>query len=168
MLKDFKLSDLKTMSVQELNDLSKEVRTEIINTVSQNGGHLASNLGVVELTIALHKVFDSPHDKIIFDVSHQTYAHKILTGRFEDFNTLRTLDGISGFAKMNESEHDVFEAGHSSTSLSAALGFLEAKEEKSDQIGEVIAVVGDASVTNGLCFEALNYLAAKTNQKMII
>lgn len=168
MLKDFKLSDLKTMSVQELNDLSKEVRTEIINTVSQNGGHLASNLGVVELTIALHKVFDSPHDKIIFDVSHQTYTHKILTGRFEDFNTLRTLDGISGFAKMNESEHDVFEAGHSSTSLSAALGFLEAKEEKSDQIGEVIAVVGDASVTNGLCFEALNYLAAKTNQKMII
>ena len=168
MLKDFKLSDLKTMSVQELNDLSKEVRTEIINTVSQNGGHLASNLGVVELTIALHKVFDSPHDKIIFDVSHQTYAHKILTGRFEDFNTLRTLDGISGFTKMNESEHDVFEAGHSSTSLSAALGFLEAKEEKSDQIGEVIAVVGDASVTNGLCFEALNYLAAKTNQKMII
>lgn len=168
MLKDFKLSDLKQMSNSELIELAKEVREEIINVTSKNGGHLASNLGVVELTIALHKVFDSPKDKIIFDVSHQTYTHKLLTGRYESFDTLRKIDGISGFAKMSESVHDVFEAGHSSTSISAALGFLEAKDAKPNEIGNVIAVVGDASVTNGLCFEALNYLAAKTNQKMII
>lgn len=168
MLKDFKLSDLKQMNVSELIELSKEVRNKIIEVTSENGGHLASNLGVVELTIALHKVFDSPKDKIIFDVSHQTYTHKLLTGRYEDFGTLRKFDGISGFAKMSESVHDVFEAGHSSTSISAALGFLEAKEVGINEIGDVIAVVGDASVTNGLCFEALNYLAAKTNQKMII
>lgn len=168
MLKDFKLSDLKQMSIADLYELSNEVREKIINVTSKNGGHLASNLGVVELTIALHKVFDSPHDKIIFDVSHQTYTHKLLTGRVDEFDTLRTFNGLSGFSKMSESEHDVYEAGHSSTSLSAGLGFLEAKESFPDQIGDVIAVVGDASVTNGLCFEALNYLAAKQNQKMII
>ena len=168
MLENFKLSDLKEMSISDLTILAKEIRERIINVTSKNGGHLASNLGVVELTIALHKVFNSPHDKIIFDVSHQTYTHKILTGRNDQFDTLRKFDGISGFAKMSESEHDVFEAGHSSTSISAALGFLEAKEEYPNQIGEVISVVGDASVTNGLCFEALNYLAAKPNQKMII
>ncbi|MBE6130712.1 MAG: 1-deoxy-D-xylulose-5-phosphate synthase [Erysipelotrichaceae bacterium] len=168
MLKDFKLSDLKQMNNSDLIELAKEIRTKIIDVTSKNGGHLASNLGVVELTIALHKVFDSPKDKIIFDVSHQTYTHKLLTGRYENFDALRKMDGISGFAKMSESEHDVFEAGHSSTSISAALGFLEAKDAKQNEIGNVIAVVGDASVTNGLCFEALNYLAAKTNQKMII
>lgn len=168
MLKDFKLSDLKQMSNAELILLAEEVREEIILVTSKNGGHLASNLGVVELTIALHKVFDSPKDKIIFDVSHQTYTHKLLTGRYEKFETLRKIDGISGFAKMSESVHDVFEAGHSSTSISAALGFLEAKDVCTNEIGDVIAVVGDASVTNGLCFEALNYLAAKTNQKMIV
>ena len=168
MLKDFNLSDLKQMSNSELIELAKDVRSKIIEVTSKNGGHLASNLGVVELTIALHKVFDSPKDKIIFDVSHQTYTHKLLTGRYNDFDSLRKIGGISGFAKMSESEHDVFEAGHSSTSISAALGFLEAKEVCSNEIGDVIAVVGDASVSNGLCFEALNYLAAKTNQKMII
>lgn len=168
MLKDLQLSDLKSMNNTELTELAKEIREEIINVTSENGGHIASNLGVVELTIALHKVFDSPHDKLIFDVTHQTYTHKLLTGRYNEFKTLRKMNGISGFAKMSESIHDVFEAGHSSTSLSAALGFLEAKEEKPESIGEVVAVVGDASVTNGLCFEALNYLAAKTNQKMII
>ena len=129
MLDSFKLSDLKEMSISDLTILANEIRERIINVTSKNGGHLASNLGVVELTIALHKVFDSPHDKIIFDVSHQTYTHKILTGRNDAFDTLRKFDGISGFAKMSESEHDVFEAGHSSTSISAALGFLEAKEE---------------------------------------
>ena len=167
MLKDFKLSDLKQMSNSQLVELSSEIRKEIINVISKNGGHLASNLGVVELTIALHKVFDSPHDKIIFDVSHQSYTHKILTGRLDEFKTIRQFNGISGFTKMAESIHDVYEAGHSSTSISAGLGFLEAKREIDDQIGDVIAVVGDASVTNGLCFEALNYLAAKSNQKMI-
>lgn len=168
MLKNFKLSDLKNMNTTSLTELAMELRKEIIDVTSKNGGHLASNLGVVELTIALHKVFDSPKDKIIFDVSHQTYTHKLLTGRYDDFHTLRKMNGISGFSKMSESEHDVFEAGHSSTSISAALGFLEAKQEFPDKIGDVITVVGDASVTNGLCFEALNYLAAKTNQKMII
>lgn len=168
MLKDFKLNDLKDMNTSSLIELAKEVREEIINVTSKNGGHLASNLGVIELTIALHKVFDSPKDKIIFDVSHQTYTHKLLTGRYEEFNNLRKMNGLSGFAKMSESVHDVFEAGHSSTSISAALGFLEAKEVYPNEIGDVITVVGDASVTNGLCFEALNYLAAKTNQKMII
>ena len=161
-------NDIKNLNWNELEVLAAEIREFLVQKVSENGGHLASNLGVVELTIALHKVFDSPHDKIIFDVSHQTYTHKILTGRNDAFDTLRKFDGISGFAKMSESEHDVFEAGHSSTSISAALGFLEAKEEYPDQIGEVISIVGDASVTNGLCFEALNYLAAKPNQKMII
>ena len=165
MLKDFKLSDLKQMSNAELILLAEEVREEIILVTSKNGGHLASNLGVVELTIALHKVFDSPKDKIIFDVSHQTYTHKLLTGRYEKFETLRKIDGISGFAKMSESVHDVFEAGHSSTSISAALGFLEAKDVCTNEIGDVIAVVGDASVTNGLCFEALNYLAKCTYKK---
>lgn len=168
MLEHFKLSDLKAMSNYELEKLSEEVRNYIIGVTSKNGGHLASNLGVVELTIALHKVFDSPHDKLIFDVSHQTYTHKILTGRYEEFKTLRKLNGISGFAKMNESEHDVFEGGHSSTSISAGLGFLEAKKALPNEIGEVVAIIGDGSITNGLCFEALNYLAANTDQKMII
>ena len=168
MLKDLKLNDLKTMSNQELTELAKEIREKIIDVTSKNGGHIGSNLGVVELTIALHKVFDSPHDKLIFDVTHQTYAHKLLTGRYDDFDSLRQMNGISGFSKLSESIHDVYEAGHSSTSISAALGFLEAKEEYPESIGEVVSIIGDASVTNGLCFEALNYLAAKTNQKMII
>ena len=149
-------------------DLVKEIREKIIDVTSKNGGHIGSNLGVVELTIALHKVFDSPHDKLIFDVTHQTYAHKLLTGRYDDFDSLRQMNGISGFSKLSESIHDVYEAGHSSTSISAALGFLEAKEENPESIGEVVSIIGDASVTTGLCFEALNYLAAKTNQKMII
>ena len=159
---------LKQLNIDELEKLAQEIREEIIKVTSENGGHLASNLGVVELTIALHYVFSSPHDKIIFDVSHQTYAHKLLTGRFEDFDTLRKENGISGFSKMSESEHDVYEAGHSSTSISAGLGFLEAKKQKKDDIGEVIAVVGDASVVNGLCFEALNYLGDHQEEKMII
>ena len=123
VLENFKLEDLKTMTIPELEELAKEIRTLIINTVSQNGGHLSSNLGVVELTIALHKVFNSPYDKLIFDVSHQTYAHKILTGRANQFSTLRQYGGLSGFARRSESIHDVYEAGHSSTALSAAIGY---------------------------------------------
>ncbi len=168
MLDNIKLEDLKTMSFTELETLANEIRTKIIEVTSKNGGHLSSNLGVVELTIALHKVFDSPMDKIIFDVSHQMYAHKILTGRLDKFDSLRKIDGVSGFAKYSESIHDCFEAGHSSTSLSAALGFLEAKKTFKTEIGEVISVIGDASVSNGLCFEALNYLADHQDQKMII
>ena len=161
------LGDLKNMTEDELKDLASDIRTQIIETVSQTGGHLSSNLGIVELTIALHKVFESPKDKIIFDVSHQTYTHKILTGRLIDENNLRSLDGISGFAKRSESEHDIFEAGHSSTSISAAVGLAIAKEYD-DSIGEIVAVIGDASVTNGLALEALNYLATQQNLKVII
>ncbi len=168
MLDNIKLEDLKTMSFNELEKLATDIRNKIIEVTSKNGGHLSSNLGVVELTIALHKVFDSPTDKIIFDVSHQMYAHKILTGRLNEFDSLRKLDGLSGFAKYSESIHDCFEAGHSSTSISAALGFLEAKKTFNNEIGEVISVIGDASLTNGLCFEALNYLADHKEQKMII
>ena len=168
MLENLTLEKLKQLNIDELEALSCEIREKIIDVVSENGGHLASNLGIVELTIALHKVFDSPKDKIIFDVSHQAYTHKLLTGRYNDFDTLRQFKGISGFTKYSESIHDAYEAGHSSTAISAGLGFLEAKTLNPDTVGEVIAVVGDASITNGLSFEALNYLGCKKNQKMII
>ena len=162
------IQQIKQMNDEELQTLARQIRTTIIETVSQNGGHLASNLGVVELTIALHKVFDSPKDKLIFDVSHQTYAHKIITGRLNQFTTLRKYKGLSGFSKYAESIHDAFEAGHSSTAISAGLGYLEAKKSYPEQIGEVIAIVGDASIANGLSFEALNYLGDHKEQKMII
>ena len=161
----YSIDKLKNMNITELYEVSDSIRKDIIEAVSKNGGHLSSNLGIVELTVALHKVFDSPKDKIIFDVSHQTYAHKLITGRSLD--NLRVLGGVSGFSKMSESEHDSFEAGHSSTSISAAIGFLEAKKTNKD-IGHVISIIGDASITNGLSFEALNYLGAKKNQKAII
>ena len=168
MLEEINLIDLKKLNYEQLDSLAKEIREEIITVVSKNGGHLASNLGIVELTIALHKVFESPKDKIIFDVSHQSYTHKILTGRYQSFASLRKFKGISGFTKYDESIHDAFEAGHSSTAISAGLGYLEAKKEFPDQIGDVIAVVGDASIVNGLSFEALNYLGDHKDQKMII
>ena len=162
---DFKLSYLKDMNIMDLESLAVKIRQEILNSVSQNGGHLSSNLGIVELTIALHKVFDSPKDLLLFDVSHQTYAHKILTGR--SLENLRQMNGVSGFAKYSESVHDVFEGGHSSTSIPAALGFLEAKKNNSE-IGEIVSIIGDASITNGLAFEAMNYLGAHPEQKAII
>lgn len=168
MINDIDLNKLKTLNYEQLDALALEIRKEIISVVSKNGGHLASNLGIVELTIALHKVFNSPYDKIIFDVSHQSYTHKILTGRIKDFSNLRKINGISGFTRYNESIHDVFEAGHSSTAISAGLGYLEAKKTFSDKIGDVIAVIGDASIVNGVSFEALNYLGYLKNQKMII
>ena len=168
MLEEINLIDLKKLNYEQLDSLAKEIREEIITVVSRNGGHLASNLGIVELTIALHMVFESPKDKIIFDVSHQSYAHKILTGRYKNFESLRKFKGISGFTRYDESIHDAFEAGHSSTAISAGLGYLEAKKEFPDQIGDVIAVVGDASIVNGLSFEALNYLGDHKDQKMII
>ena len=168
MLENIDIKKLKQLNNKELDSLSDEIREYIINVVSKNGGHLASNLGMVELTIALHKVFNAPFDKIIFDVSHQIYAHKILTGRKEKFVNLRKLDGISGFSKYSESEYDAFEAGHSSTAISAGLGFLEVKKDNPELIGEVISVVGDASIVNGLSFEGLNYLTTHPNLKMII
>lgn len=168
MKEDFNLTDLKKLNNEQLDSLAQEIRQMIITTVSKNGGHLASNLGVVELTIAIHKVFDSPKDKIIFDVSHQSYTHKILTDRISQFKTLRKFKGLSGFTSYAESKHDAFEAGHSSTAISAGLGYLEAKKTFPEKIGEVIAIVGDASIVNGLSFEALNYLSNHKEQKMII
>lgn len=147
--------DIKKLNIEELNELCGDIRKMLISTVSQNGGHLASNLGVVELTVALHKVFNSPADQIVFDVGHQCYTHKILTGRKNDFATLRTEGGISGFTRPTESEHDIFSSGHSSTSISAAVGLAKAKQIKGEK-GKVIAVIGDGALTGGLAYEALN------------
>ena len=161
--------DLKQFNINELENLAIEIREFLLDKVSKNGGHLASNLGIVEATIALHYVFDSPIDKLIFDVGHQGYVHKILTGRANDFDSLRKYNGLSGFLKESESVHDVFEAGHSSTAISAMTGFLEAKNTTNDSnIGEVIGIVGDASLQNGISLAGLNYLATKENQKGII
>jgi len=148
-------TDVKNLSISELKELAREVREIIIEMVSKNGGHLASNLGVVELTIALHYVFNSPVDKIIWDVGHQSYPHKLLTGRYERFPTLRRYKGISGFPRREESEHDVFGTGHSSTSISAALGIIEARDKRGEDF-KVIAVIGDGAMTSGLAFEGLN------------
>lgn len=167
MLDDFKYEDLKKLTNSELTVLASEIRSLIIDVVSKNGGHLSSNLGVVELTLAIHKVFDLPKDLLIFDVSHQIYTHKIITNRYNEFKTLRKFNGLSGFARRCESEFDAFEAGHSSTALSAGIGFLEADRINNYQ-RNVIALVGDASVVNGLSFEALNYLGEHKNLKMII
>ncbi|MFZ5640764.1 MAG: 1-deoxy-D-xylulose-5-phosphate synthase N-terminal domain-containing protein, partial [Bacillota bacterium] len=138
--------DLRNMSTVELYDLAQEVRQVLINTVAVNGGHLAPNLGVVELTIALHTVFDSPADKLIWDVGHQSYIHKLLTGRREEFHTLRQEGGISGFPKREESLHDTFNTGHSSTSISAALGLALARDLKGEK-NYVTAVIGDGALT---------------------
>lgn len=148
--------DLKKLSYNELNVLSKELRDYVIKVVSENGGHLASNLGVVELTLALHRVFDAPRDKIIWDVGHQSYIHKIITGRRDSFTTLRKLNGISGFPKREESAYDAFETGHSSTSISAALGMAKARDLAGDNY-TVAAVIGDGALTGGMSFEALNH-----------
>lgn len=149
-------SDLKSLSYEELEVLSAELRDYVINVVSENGGHLASNLGVVELTLALHRVFDTPKDKIVWDVGHQSYIHKIVTGRKDSFATLRKKGGISGFPKREESEHDAFETGHSSTSISAALGLAKARDMAGEN-NSVVAVIGDGALTGGMAFEALNH-----------
>lgn len=168
-LKEIKSPDfLKKLNIKELIKLSDDIRNYIIDSISKTGGHLSSNLGVVELTIALHYVFNSPYDKLIFDVGHQSYAHKILTGRAKDFSTLRKFKGLSGYIKYSESVHDVWEAGHSSTSLSASAGFLEAKRNGNPDIGEVVTIIGDGSIENGLSFEALNYLSNLSGVKPII
>ena len=148
-------SDIKSLSVAELKELARELRETIIKKVSINGGHLASNLGVIELTIALHYVFNSPVDKIIWDVGHQCYSHKLLTGRYKRFSTLRQYGGISGFPKREESEHDAFGTGHSSTSISAALGIIEGRDKNKENF-KVIAVIGDGAMSAGLAFEGLN------------
>jgi 1-deoxy-D-xylulose-5-phosphate synthase len=147
--------DIKALSFSLLNQLAGELRQEIVTTITNTGGHLASNLGVVELTIALHRVFDSPKDKIIWDVGHQSYVHKLLTGRKDRFSTMRQYGGLSGFTSRGESEHDPFGSGHASTSVSAALGMAIARDLAHDEY-HVIAVIGDGAVTAGMAFEALN------------
>lgn len=148
-------SDIRSLSREQCEELADDIRTKIIQTVSQNGGHLSSNLGVVEITLALHRVFDTPRDKIIFDVGHQAYTHKLITGRYAAFDTLRTYGGLSGFPRRCESEYDCFEAGHASTAISAALGYARARDARGED-HHVIAVVGDGALTGGMCYEALN------------
>lgn len=157
---------LKHMSMQELDDLSVAVREFLIQTLSKTGGHLSSNLGIVELTIALHYMFDSPKDRIFFDVGHQSYVHKILTGRANEFDSLRKTDGLSGFQKISESIHDVWEAGHSSTALSAAVA-MAVSRDLDDQEYEVIPIIGDAAMVGGPTLEALNHLGS-TKHKVIV
>jgi 1-deoxy-D-xylulose-5-phosphate synthase len=158
--------DVKRLDPEELERLCHEIREEILSTTSKTGGHLASNLGVVELTAALHFVFDFPRDKLIWDVGHQSYAHKILTGRRDRFHTLRQYGGISGFPKRDESPYDAFDSGHSGTSISSALGMAEAKRLKGEE-GKVIAVIGDGSMTAGLAFEGLNQ-AGHIDQDLVV
>lgn len=158
--------DIKNMTVDELDLLAKDIRKFLVRSVSQTGGHLASNLGVVELTLALHKVFDSPKDKIVWDVGHQSYVHKIITGRKDNFKNLRQFNGMSGFPKECECEHDIFDTGHSSTSISVAQGLACARDIKKEE-SDVIAVIGDGSITGGMALEALNHVGY-TNTDMII
>ena len=158
--------DLRTMDFDQLELLSYELRDFLVDSVSKTGGHLASNLGIVELTIALHKCFDTPKDKIIWDVGHQSYVHKILTGRLEAFETLRKYGGISGFPKSCESEYDVFDTGHSSTSISLGLGLAAARDLSGDDY-KVVSVIGDGAMTGGLAYEALNN-AGSMNTNLIV
>ncbi|MDC7240899.1 MAG: 1-deoxy-D-xylulose-5-phosphate synthase [Spirochaetales bacterium] len=157
---------LKSLSVKELNTLAEEIRSYIIQTVSRNGGHLASNLGVVELTLAMHYVFMSPRDKFVWDVGHQCYTHKLLTGRFGDFPTIRKKDGISGFPKREESIHDAFNTGHASTSISAGLGILTGSRLQ-DRSSKVLCVIGDGALTGGQALEALN-IAGHVKENLIV
>ena len=158
--------DIKSLKMAELQVLAQEIRKEIISVVSQNGGHLAPNLGAVELTLALHSVFHTPEDKLIWDVGHQAYVHKLLTGRYEQFSTIRTYGGLSGFPKRSESVHDAFGAGHSSTSISAAVGMVKARELRGEK-HNVIAVIGDGAMTGGMAFEALEN-AGHLNSNLIV
>ncbi len=159
-------ADLKDLNLRELEQVAAEIRQKIIETVSRTGGHLAPSLGVVELTIAIHYVFDTPRDKVIWDVGHQAYAHKLLTSRRDQFETLRTYGGISGFPKREESPYDTFDTGHSSTSISAGLGISVAKALKGEK-AKVIAVIGDGSMTAGMAFEGLNQ-AGHTEKDLIV
>ncbi len=161
-------SDIKNFTMEELNLLSEELRQTIVETVSKNGGHLASNLGVVELTVALHTMFDAPADKIIWDVGHQSYAHKILTGRYKQIDTIRTEGGLSGFPKRSESIYDTFDTGHSSTSISAGFGIACASDITNDD-HYTIAVIGDGALSGGLAYEGLNNAGrSKTNFIVIL
>ncbi|MGN0632080.1 MAG: 1-deoxy-D-xylulose-5-phosphate synthase N-terminal domain-containing protein, partial [Ruminococcus sp.] len=159
--------DVKKLSLQQCSSLCKEIRTRLISTVSRTGGHLASNLGVVELTVSLHRVFDSPKDKFVWDVGHQCYTHKLLTGRNDRFDTLRQRGGLSGFPKPSESEHDSFISGHSSTAISIAAGISEANRLKGNG-NYTIAIVGDGAMTGGLTYEGLNNAGKVRNNRLIV
>ena len=160
-------TDLKQLTLSELKQLAAEIRQELVATVTANGGHLASNLGVVELTIALHRVFDSPRDKIVWDVGHQSYVHKLLTGRRQRFFSLRQFDGLSGFTCRSESEHDPFGAGHASTSISAAMGMAIARDLTGDSY-QVVAVIGDGAITGGMALEALNQVGHLGSRLIVV
>eukprot|EP01035_Chromulina_nebulosa_P069400 gene69400-biopygen30803 len=155
------------MSRSELHALTHELRNEIISIVSETGGHLGSSLGVVELTVAIHTVFDTPQDKLIWDVSHQCYPHKVLTGRRDRMRTLRKRNGLSGFTRRSESPHDPFGAAHSSTSISAGLGFAMARELGADQ-GDVVCVIGDGAMSAGMAYEAINNAGALGKRIFVI
>jgi len=168
VLKDVEFpADIRGLNIAQLNTLAREIRELIINTVSSSGGHLASSLGTVELTLALHYVFNTPQDKIIWDVGHQAYAHKIITGRKNVFAGLRKQNGISGFPRREESPYDVFDVGHSGTSISAAAGFTEAGCLKGDK-NKIIAVIGDGSMTTGMAFEGLNWVGDRKKDMIIV
>ena len=160
-------ADLKRMSMAQMTELAEEIREFLIQTLSKTGGHLGPNLGVVELTLALHTVFNTPEDKLLFDVSHQAYIHKILTGRLERFGTIRQQGGLNGFMLRTESEHDCYGAGHAGTALSAALGMAVARDLAGGK-EHVVAVAGDAAFTNGISFEALNNIAAQTRRMIVV
>lgn len=159
--------DMKKLSIKQLQQLSNELRWETINAVSKVGGHLGSSLGVVELTVALHYIYNAPTDRIIFDVGHQCYPHKILTGRRSKMSTLRQLHGISGYQNVFESEYDCFGAGHSSTSISAALGMSVGKNLMGKKENHCIAIIGDGAITGGMAYEAMNN-AAYINSKILV
>ena len=161
-----KPNDIRKIPPSDYDALAQEIREYMIDTISENGGHLASNLGVVELTMALHLVLTFPQDKLVWDVGHQSYTHKILTGRREEFRNIRKFGGISGFPKRKESSCDCFDTGHSSTSISAALGFARARDLKHED-STVVAVIGDGALTGGMCYEALND-AGNAGTRMIV
>ena len=161
------INAVKKMSIQELNVFAEEIRSFLIEKVSKTGGHLASNLGVVELTLSLYNVFDFDRDKLIWDVGHQSYVHKILTGRKDRFDTLKSFGGLSGFPKREESKYDVFDAGHSSTSISAALGMARARDLKQEEY-DVVSVIGDGALTGGMAFEALNDVGFRKTKMIIV
>ena len=161
-------ADLQHLSQSQLSNLAQEIREFLIHKVAATGGHLGPNLGVVELTLALHRVFDSPHDPIIFDTGHQAYVHKMLTGRSHDFDTLRKKGGLSGYPSRSESEHDWVESSHASSSLSYADGLAKAFELSGHRNRHVVAVVGDGALTGGMCWEALNNIAAAQRPIVIV
>ena len=161
-----KANDIKQLNEKELAELQEEIRDFLVENIAKTGGHLASNLGVIELTMALHLSFDLTRDRIIWDVGHQAYVHKILTGRAQMFGGLRQTGGISGFPKRDESEYDFYDSGHSSSSISAAYGMASARDLEGDSY-EVVAVIGDGALTGGMAYEALNNAGA-SNSKMIV